>query len=77
MYQIRSSLLLDVTKTMVYAFISSRLDYCNSLLYGLPKKLTKNLQAIQNTAARIIPGTYMYDQITPVLQEHHWLPEEQ
>ena len=77
MYQIRSCLPTESTKTMVHAFISSRLDYCNSLLYGLPVKQIKKLQAIQNTAARLITHTRKYDHITPVLIELHWLPVQQ
>jgi len=33
--QVRSSLTTETTQTLVHAFISSRLDYCNSLLYGI------------------------------------------
>ena len=37
----------------------------------------KRLQAVQNTAARIISGTRKYDSITPVLRALHWLPVHQ
>ena len=39
------------TETLVRAFVSSRLDYCNSLLYGINDGLLKKLQAVQNAAA--------------------------
>ena len=58
---------------MVHAFVTTHLDYCNSLYYGLPKKQIKRLQGIQNTAARLVTGTRKYDHITPILRELHWL----
>ena len=54
---VRSSLTSDTAKTLVHAFISSRLDYCNSLLYGVGDGLLKKLQAVQNAAARVATGT--------------------
>jgi len=58
----------------VHAFISSRLDYCNSLLYGINDGLLKKLQAVQNAATRVTTKTRKFDHITPVLRELHWLP---
>jgi hypothetical protein len=67
---------LDPTslECIVHAFVTSRLDYCNSLLCGLPSTLLARLQRVQNTAARILTGTPKYDHITPVLHSLHWLP---
>jgi len=52
--QVVRSVSLDAVKTVVHAFISSRLDYCNSLLYGISDILLRRLQAVQNAAARLV-----------------------
>ncbi len=56
---------------LVHAFITSRLDYCNSLCYGLPGKQIAKLQRVQIAAARLVMDV---PHITPVLYELHWLP---
>ena len=56
------------------AFIHSRIDYCNSLFYGLPKYSINRLQKIQNSVARIVTRTSRSSHITPVLKSLHWLP---
>ena len=58
----------------MYAFISSRLDYCNSLLVGVSEDVLRKLQLIQNAAARLVTGTRKFDHISPVLRDLHWLP---
>ena len=71
---IRRYLTSAATRSLVHALVTSRLDYCNSLLVGLPGSLLQKLQKVQNTAARIITRTARYEHITPVLMELHWLP---
>ena len=72
--RVRKYLDKSTTEKVVHAFVSSRLDYCNSLLYGISSELISRLQRVQNMAARIITGTKKYDHITPVLHSLHWLP---
>jgi len=62
------------TRTVAATFISCRLDYCNSLLYGLPDTLLRKLRSVRNATARLITGTRRRDHITPVLRELHCLP---
>ena len=71
---IRKYLTRESTELIVHAFVTSRLDHCNSLLCGLPQSSIQKLQRVQNTAARIVTRTKKYDHITPVLQSLHWLP---
>ena len=54
--------------------LTSRLDYCDALLYGLPKEQIFKLQRVQNAAARLIMDIGKYSHITPALYELHWLP---
>ncbi|KAI4894855.1 hypothetical protein NFI96_003243 [Prochilodus magdalenae] len=61
-------------RTLVHAFISSRLDYCNALFHGLPSKTLRPLQYIQNSAARVSVHTKESAHITPILLQLHWLP---
>jgi len=68
---------VHATKTLVQAFISCRLDYCNSLLYGIGDGLLRRLQSVQNAAARLVTGARRCDHITPVLRQLHWLPVRQ
>ena len=51
---IRRFLTSTATATLVSAFVLSRIDYCNSLLFGSTRDVTYHLQRIQNYAARVI-----------------------
>ena len=62
------------TEQLVNYFVTSRLDNCNSLLFGLLDKLIHRLQPLQHRAARHITHTKKHDHITPVMRSLHWLP---
>ena len=63
---IRHYLSQDALKTLVSAFVLSRIDYCNILLAGCPKQLIHKLQKVQNNAARLICRTPKSDHISPL-----------
>ena len=60
-----------------HAFITTKLDYCKSLLYCAPSTLINKIQPIKNIVASIITGHVRCEHITPVLQSLHWLPVQQ
>ena len=60
--------------TYIQAFISSCLDYCNSLLYGVSDNLIRRVQSALNAAARLLTGAGRRDHISPVLRQLHCLP---
>ena len=64
----------DAAKTLVHAFVSSRLDYCNGLLHGVSEGLLHCVQSVQNAVAGLVNGARRRDHITPILQQLHWLP---
>ena len=70
---IRKHLTFDATQLLVQALVTSKLDYCNSLLYGLAKNVIKQLQRVQNAAARVVTLSPKFCHITPVLANLHWL----
>ena len=57
--------------------MSSRLDYCNALLYGVADGLYRRLQSVQNAAARLVSGLQRRNHIRPTLLRLHWLPVRQ
>ncbi|XP_072246412.1 uncharacterized protein [Leuresthes tenuis] len=72
--KIRNILSQGDAEKLVHAFVTSRLDYFNSLLLGCPTYSLKSLQLIQNAAARVLMRTNRRDHVSPVLASLHWLP---
>ena len=70
----RRSLTTDAAKILIQAYVMSKIDYCNSLLYGIPDKLLNRIQRIQNYAARVVLRLHKFSHITPALASLHWLP---
>jgi len=65
----------EAAKTVVNSFVVSRIDYCNSLLAGAPQYQLDRLQAVMNTAARLIHRVGKFDRIQHLISDHlHWLP---
>ena len=75
---IRSSLPSDLLRTLLQAFVTCRLDYCNSLLVGLPPCDTIRLQSVPNAAGRLFGGVPRFESVDHVLRDDlHWLPVKQ
>src|SRR3989454_8698935 len=73
--QIRSSLDTNSAIVLANALVSSKLDYCNSLLYDLPEFSLDRLQSVQNALARVVvPSVKRFHNISPTLKTLHWLP---
>ena len=70
----RGSLTTDAAKILIQAYVMSKIDYCNSLLYGIPDKLLNRIQRIQNYAARVVLRLHKFSHITPALAALHRLP---
>lgn len=70
--KIQKYLTQESSKMVVHVFITSKLVYCNSLLYGCREMQLKH-QYVQNTAVRIVTQTGKFDHIMPVLFDLHWL----
>ena len=81
MYQLRQlrsvkrSLTLDSRRALATAFVASRIDYCNGVLYGVAKGEVQRLQMVLNAAARLVVGTVKFGHVTLILRDVlHWLP---
>ena len=74
LFKIRRFLSEDPAKTMDHTLITSRLDYCNSILNGLPNTTLEFLVCVQKAAARLISNKTKFQHISPVMKDLHWLP---
>ncbi len=72
--KVRPYITYKPASSIAVCLILSKLDYCNSLLSGLPQKQIKRLQAMQNAAARTVMKCKKTDHIIPILRQLHWLP---
>jgi len=72
--QIRHYVSTGVLTQLVTSFVLSRLDYCNSILAGLPASTLMPLKRAQNAAARLVLGLGRRSSIITALRDLHWLP---
>ena len=64
----------SATEQIIHALVTSRMDYCNSVLVGQSTSALAPLQRVQNAAARLLTNGRKFDHITPALMQLHWLP---
>ena len=60
-----------VANTIACSIVSTRLDYCNLLLYGTKASNIKKLQRVQNSLARVAAKSNWRDHMTPVFKDLH------
>ena len=71
---VRCHLDLDSAKLLATALVSSHLDYCNSLLYGIADIYLTRLQHVQNQLARLVTKSPPFTLRLPLLRYLYWLP---
>ena len=72
---VRRSLSKECLRTLVHAFVTSRVDHCNSLLYGSYSYLLDRLQSVLNSAARLVLNIAKFSGISAAIRDElHWLP---
>ena len=74
--KIKKYLSEEQIKSVMQAFVISKIDQNNGLLVGSPACLTNKLQSIQNAAAKLICGINRWDHVPAPLEQLHWLPVE-
>ena len=72
--RMRKYLSQETTGTLVHAFITFRIDYYNSLLYGLPTNQLAKIQRVLSASARLVCNAPTFCHITPIIRDLHWLP---
>ena len=71
---LRRCLPAAVTKTIATSLVSSKLDYCNSILSNIPNREINKVQSVQNCLARVVTLSPRFRGVTPLLKSLHWLP---
>ena len=65
---------LALAKKIAMALVTSKLDYCNSLLHEIPAKDLQKLQRVRNCLARVVTKASRFSRFIPLLKSLHWLP---
>ena len=63
-----------MTKTIATLLVSSKLDYCNSILYNILNREINKVQSVQNCSTRVVTRSPRFCSVTPLLKSLHWLP---
>ena len=71
--RLRRCLTSEVSKTIATALVSSKLDYCNGLLYNVTNRELNRFQGVQNCLARVVTRSPRFSRTTPLLKSLHWL----
>ena len=74
LHWLHHSVVIDIFQKLIFALVVTRLDYCNAVLVGPSAYLTRCLQPVLNTAARLVFNMRQSDHITDELINLHWLP---
>src|SRR6218665_2542531 len=73
-----SLFVLQRCSALVHAFVTSRLDYCSSILVGLPLALNAHLDRVLRCAARLIGRIPKYGSVSAYMHDTlYWLPTAQ
>ena len=72
--RLRRCLTAAVTKTISTSLVSSKLDYCNSILYNIRTREIIKMQSLQNCLARVVTLSPRFCSVTPLLKSLHWIP---
>ena len=71
---VRKFLTTKDLRSLTNSLIVSKLDNCNSLLYGISQYDLGRLQKFQNSCARLIYGRHRHDHVSDLYVDLHWLP---
>ena len=75
--KIKNRLPSEDLQILVHSVISSKLDYCNVILFGIKQNFIQKLQKVQNAAARLIYKLPKYSSVSHAIRELHWLRVDQ
>ena len=73
-HTIRPLLTFDAAKAMAVSIVGCRLDYCNSVLYGMSQANIDKLQHVQNILAQVVVGAPWTSSSLNIHHDLHWLP---
>ena len=72
--RLRPSLTVEAANILVMGLVISHLDYANSILIGVPDIMMKQLQHVQNMAAKVVLQVDKYASPRECMKNLHWLP---